>query len=731
MTRTEFLREQTVTAANKCRRCPMPPMDVSDLPLSLPERKATALASVFTQMPVYIGERELIVGTRTYFTPTPGNEDGHDVFGYTLFAGPRYVNEEDIRRFDCDQSYCNRTHFTPDFGIVLEYGIGGILEKAKQRLSDPALPPHASDFLRAVIIAWEGLSALILRYAAEADRLAAQESDPARRGELLTLAALCRRISREPPISFYEAVQLLWFAHLGTIVESFEFINYGRLDVLLGRFLGDTPHEDAAQLIDCLLLKMYDQADLCVTYLGKYAAQLVITLGGVDADGRNAVNDVTFLFLDAIDRIRLPEPEFNLRIHSENPPEFLSRAAELTVSGCNFISYYNDDLFIASLRGAGLPIEEARCYGFDLCQDINIPGRGDFWLCGHPQLAHILMGLLDQRRDFAAFDDLLAAYKQALTDAVEATVAHYNRGEAHLDLYAAGNYEPYFAGLREDKPVDRSGNSPMAPLPLLSALYHGALDHALDVAFEPYPVKAKGLMFGTAVEAINSLAAIRRTVFDEHRYTLDEIACGCRTDFAGEEGKIMQAVLRACPKWGNDDDYVDDIAVDVLHHCLDACKKHKTYYGAPILAGIHQPHPVPTGAGLSATPDGRAAGTPVAVTLTPASGTMKNGPTAALSSAAKLDPMRIQWNNCVMVNYFSSVFDTPCGAKTFCHLLTTYFARGGMQHQPNVTNSETLRRAQKDPGAYQDLIVRLWGVSAHFIDLPKNLQDEMIARFDG
>ena len=110
---------------------------------------------------------------------------------------------------------------------------------------------------------------------------------------------------------------------------------------------------------------------------------------------------------------------------------------------------------------------------------------------------------------------------------------------------------------------------------------------------------------------------------------------------------------------------------------------------------------------------------------------MKNGPTAALSSAAKLDPMRIQWNNCVMVNYFSSVFDTPCGAKTFCHLLTTYFARGGMQHQPNVTNSETLRRAQKDPGAYRDLIVRLWGVSAHFIDLPKNLQDEMIARFDG
>ena len=174
---------------------------------------------------------------------------------------------------------------------------------------------------------------------------------------------------------------------------------------------------------------------------------------------------------------------------------------------------------------------------------------------------------------------------------------------------------------------------------------------------------------------------------------------------------------------------VDDIAVDVLHFGLRECEKYKTALGGVILGGIHQPHPVPTGAGLGATPEGRYAGTPVAITLTPESGTMKNGPTAALSSAAKLDSMLIQWNMCVMVNYFSSIFATD-GAKTFERLLCGYFAKGGMQHQPNVLDVADLRRAQETPEKYRDLIVRLWGVSAHFVDLPKALQNEMIARFE-
>ena len=237
------------------------------------------------------------------------------------------------------------------------------------------------------------------------------------------------------------------------------------------------------------------------------------------------------------------------------------------------------------------------------------------------------------------------------------------------------------------------------------------------------------MFFGTSTEAANSLAAIKKTVFDDKRYTLDEVVDACNENYKNEGGEILRNILWNCPKWGNDDDYVDSIAKDLFEFCLRECEKYKTYYGGKVLGGIHQPHPVATGKGLMATPEGRCAGMPVAVTLTPESGSAKNGPTATLSSASKIDSSLIQWNFCVMVNYFSSVFKGNNGKETFKALLCGYFKRGGMQHQPNVTDAEELRRAQAEPEKYKDLIVRLWGVSAHFVDLPKELQDEMIARF--
>jgi len=729
MTRTAFLREQTILGANKCRRTPLPQMTVSDEAYSLAERKALALKKVFDHMPVHIGAKELIVGTRTFFAANEGNEDGHDIFQYNPYTYVPYINKEDIALFGCDQSYSNRTHFTPDFSIILEKGIDGIIGEAEAKKKEGSLHRVNIEFLSAVVIAYNGLKNLIVRYAKEAEHLAASTTGE-EQAELLEVARICRKISAAKPDTFHEAVQLLWFAHLGTIIESFEFVNYGRLDAILGRFLKDTSREYAQQLIECLLLKMYDQVDIVSSYLGNYSAQLVVTLGGVLPNGENAVNEVTMMFLDAVDKIRLPEPEFNLRINSKNPPEFLDRAAELTIGGCNFVSYYNDDLFVKSLHNAGIPVEYARDYGFDLCQDINIPGKGDFWRISGPSLVKLLLEILRNKRDFGSFEELLSEYKRCIAVNIEQNISYHNLAEAQLELYANGKLDAYFDGIRNhNKPIDRRGNSPMAPLPLLSALYHGSIDKALDVAFEPYPIKAKGIFFGTATEMINSLAAIKKTVFDEKQFTLDEIWNACETNFEGEGGPIIRSVLWNCPKWGNDDDYVDSIAKDVLEFCLSECKKYKTYFGGPVLGGIHQPHPVPEGLKLMATPEGRKAGSPVAVTLTPESGTMKKGPTAVLRSAAKFDPMLIQWNFCVMVNYFSSVFQGEGGKEIFKSLLNAYFGAGGLQHQPNISDVETLRRAQAEPEKYKDLIVRLWGVSAHFSDLPKELQDEIIARF--
>ena len=431
MTRIEFLREETLLGKNKCKRAPLPMISVADEPCSLSERKALATRKIFELMPIYIGEGELIVGTRTLFNPNKGNEDGHDRFAYGLFTRIPYVNESEIALFGANQSYRNRTHYTPDFKIILDKGIGGILADVKERLSDSSLGELNREFLRSVIIGYEGLSNLILRYSEEAVRLSAL-ADEKRREELLEIGRICNKISRERPESFHEALQLLWFAHLGTMIESFEFINYGRLDVILAEYLGDTPREVALELVECLLLKMYDQVYLVTTYLGNYAAQLVVTLGGVLENGESAVNELTMIFLDAIDAVRLPEPEFNLRISSKNPPSFLDKAAELTVSGCNFVSYYNDDLFVKSLVLAGIPLEDARCYGFDLCQDINIPGKGDFWVVESISLAGLLMQLLKERCDYSSFEELLLAYKEAISSALFRIVNAYNVAEEHI-----------------------------------------------------------------------------------------------------------------------------------------------------------------------------------------------------------------------------------------------------------------------------------------------------------
>lgn len=717
--RIAFLREETLSGRNKVARCDMPPMDTSAEPGGIPIRKALAFKAVCDTMPLYIGPEELIVGTRTYY-----NFSG----GAPLNAYPKFVNEADISRFGGDFSGVNGTHYTPDFGILLGLGIGGMIENARVRKEDPNLQPWHHEFLDSVIIVYTGMQNLISRYAVLAEELASQAHSAEERQRLDGIAQTCRNISRCRPASFREAVQLLWFGHLGTILESGLFINYGRLDWVLQPYLGDTPRDEALELIACLLLKMYDQADIEEGYFNKHEGQLVATLGGQTPEGESAVSDTTMLFLEAIDWVHLPDPEFNLRVCSKDPPEYLDKAAKLTVSGCNFVSYYNDDTIVPSLVGMGLKPEDARNYGFDLCQDLNIPGWSDFFSSGGMSLAFDLLELLLKDQSFATFDELMAAYKEHMVrknrgDFARAELAHEN-----LVNYGAGKFEEYFANVAKGIDGAWDGRHPMCPLPYLSGMFHGTVENATDMIYESYPIKHRGALVGTPVEGINSLAAIRKVVYEDKLYTLEQVVQACREDYRGEGQEIMRNILWNAPKWGNDDPCVDLIAKDVIEFCLRELNTYTFYNGARLLAGVHQPHPVPTGKGMMATPDGRHKGQPASVSMTPASGTMKRGATAALKSASVFDPSLLQWNYCFMINYYASAFEGERGREVFKNLLLTYFRRGGVQHQPNVMDAQALRNAQLEPEKYKDLVVRLWGVSAHFVDLPRELQDEMIAR---
>lgn len=728
--RIRFLREETISGRNKVARIVMPSFDVSQKEGGIPIRKALGFCTICDHMPVYIGEQELIVGTRAFFD-SPDYSGGEINWSYPpLLAYPKFIREEDIQRFGGDYHMHNGQHYTPDFGILLKKGIGGILREAGQRKDDPALRPDQIEFLDSVILVYSGMQRLILRYAEYARMLSDCSEDPEDRERLMGICQVCDHISSGIPRNFREAVQLLWFGHLGTILESFYFINYGRLDVILQPFLGDTPREDALELIACLLLKMYDQADVMdQSYIGNHEGQLVVTLGGLLPNGDSAVSEVTMLFLDAIDLTRLPEPEFNLRISSKNPPEYLEKASHLTVSGCNFVSYYNDDTIIPALIEGGLAPEDARSYGFDLCQDLTIPGKSDLYNVYGTSLTHDLMALLQKKSDFASFGELLSAVKQDFTDTLKKYMIQRNREQEAFLLYGAGDHAAFFhKTTKEGIAPGWDGRHPMCPQPYLSGLFHGTIENAMDMIYESYPIKHKGAMIGTAVEAVNSLVAIKKVVFEDRLYTLSEVVQACCEDYKAEGQEIMRRILWNAPKWGNDDPYVDDIAKDLLEYCLKEYGKYKTFSGGNVLSGIHQPHPVSTGWGLMATPEGRHAGTPVAVTMTPESGTMRNGATAALKSASVFDPMLLQWNYCVMINYYASVFAGEHGAELFRQLLLAYFKRGGVQHQPNVLDVEELKKAQLEPEKYKDLIVRLWGVSAHFVDLSRELQDEMIAR---
>ena len=727
--RTRFLRKETLSGRNKTARALMPSMDVSDTSGGIAVRKARGFKAICDNMPLYIGPRERIVGTRTWYGALNGIYGPKDVAGWMpLLAYPNYLREDDIALFGENYRWCNSMHYTPDYGILLQKGIGGILTEAQERKQDPALRLDQQEFLHSVILCYTGMQNLILRYGDYARQLSLEETDEWEKQRLEEIHTVCSHISNDVPRSYQEALQLCWFGHLGTILESGQFINYGRLDVILGPFLGDMSREEALELTECFLLKLYDQADVNEeTYLINHGGQMVATLGGVLSDGSSAVNEVTMLFLDAANFTRLPEPEFNLRVSSVNPPEYLDKAASLTVSGCNFISYYNDDTIVAALMEGGLAAEDARCYGFDLCQDINIPGKSDFYDLYGNSMAHDLMRILCEKTDFESFEELLAALKQKFAEDLRIDIPPKNRAQEAMLAYGRGEQDTYFRMVREENLNPCwEGRSPMCPLPFLSGLFHGCVEQAMDMIYEPYPIKNKGAMIGCAVEAVNSLAAIKKVVFEDQKYTLSEVVQACKADFAGYE--VMRRILWNAPKWGNDDPYVDSIAKDLLETCLKEFGKYKTFNGGKLLAGIHQPHPVPTGAGLMATPEGRHAGKPVAVTMTPESGTMKNGATAALKSASIFDPMLLQWNYCFMINYYASVFSGPGGKDVFRNLLLSYFRRGGVQHQPNVLEGEVLRKAQENPEAYKDLVVRLWGVSAHFVDLNRELQDELIAR---
>ena len=698
MSRITRLREQIMAAEHARHRVLLPTeWSISHLECSLPERKAHALKLMLERMPIFIEEEELIVGARTVFSRKSAQqtEIGDPSRDLGFGAYPRYLTQEERGVQAVDREGGSKGHYVGGYRKVLKLGYGGIVEQARARLAAET-DPLRRDFLEAVCIAYEGASILAQRYGNLAQTLAETASEP-RRMELERIAQVCHHIAHKPPTDFHEALQLYWLTHIALMVENQVLMSFGRFDQFMRDFYHTCPSDQAQELLECLFIKLNDQADIKAGE-GHYGSDNLV-LSGTQPDGSDATNLLTFACLDALETLRLVNPQFNVRLHQGSPPELLERVSDLTRQGLGQLSFYNDDAIIPSLMGAGFPAEDARDYALDACQDILIDGKSDFYLGGSIQLTPMLLQTLEEVDDSTTFAGLVNAYKGKIAEAVRATAEAYVRSQS--------------------LPV-------VSPLPFLSGTLESCVEKALDVTQGGLKYRDKGMFVMSPVNAVNSLAAIREIVFQQKGATLAEVRGACRQDFEGQERLRLQ--LMSAPKWGNDDDRVDLLAKDILEFACKEILKHRIDDEARFLSGIHQPHHVSAGTHIAATPDGRKAGTPIPVTLTPSNGTERKGATAVIKSVTKIDPMLCQWNSALLLHFHPTALMGKEGLEKLTHVLQTFISLGGIQLQGNVVDAEVLRAAQQQPGDYRDLVVRVWGFSAYFVDLSLGYQEEVIAR---
>jgi len=624
-------------------------------------------------------------------------------------------------------------HCSPDYQMVVELGLTGIADRIERELAglDLSTPDglERRQFLRAASIAVGGMVRFAARYGALAAEMAREETDPERRGELREIAEICRGVSARPPRSFWEALQLVWFVHLGVMLDDGGVAHaFGRLDQILWPLLqgelqrGDLAREDALELIECLFLKASETVDLmegiATIGIGGNTSFLEVTIGGVDRQGRDATNDLSFLFLDAAEEMKTIQPNSAARLHAETPEAFRCRVAEVMAGGSVSLQVVNDDVIVPAYTARGVTAEDARDYAIIGCVEPTPSGltyaSTDAFFVNTVLCLEMVLGggksLLLGREGADTGDPRDFRSYQEFKDAYRAQVAHFIH---HL----AACFQAIGAAHRG-----------LLPCPFQSAVIRDCIEVGRDVKSGGARYNLTGgNAVGTAVVA-DSLMAIKKFVFDEKKISMDEMIEILTNDFEGREDTRMMFLNRA-PKYGNDEDEVDEIARELIEIFSGELDRYPNPRGGSFSTSVYSvtTH-VAMGALTAATPDGRKRGTPLSVGISPAHGRDRKGPTLAMKSAAKFDYRRILNGSAFNLKFHPSAIRGAEGALNFGNLIRTYFRLGGQQLQVDVVGAETLRDAQERPEEYQDLLVRVAGYSARFVDLSRAMQDEFIAR---
>ena len=584
--------------------------------------------------------------------------------------------------------------------------------------------------LKAMSICAEALMIYAQRHAQKAREMAAQESNPERRKELLQIAAICEHVPARAPRNFWEALQYYWFVHLGVVIEfnTWDSFNPGRLDQHLYPFYqqglasGELTRERAKELLQAFWIKFNNQpappkVGVTAQESGTYTDFALINTGGVKVDGSDAVNELSFLILDVVEEMRLVQPSSMVQISQKTPDAFLKRALKIIRTGFGQPSVFNTDAIIQELVRQGKSLEDARLGGASGCVEAGAFGKEAYILTGYFNLTKVLEITLNNGLDprtgrkiglstgdptsWRTFDDLYQAFERQLNYFVEIKIKGNNIIER---LYA--HYLP----------------APFLSLFIDDCLQRGRDYHNGGARYNTSYIQGVGI--GTITD---SLASIKYNVFDQKLVTMKELLAALEHNYEGYE-ELRQRFLNKTPKYGNDDDYADSITRQVFESYFRAVDGRPNTRG-----GAHRINLLPTtvhvyfGQVCQATPDGRRAGEPLSEGISPVQGADRHGPTAVIKSAAKIDHLRTG-GTLLNQKFTPSLLAEDEGLDKLAKLIRTYFRLDGHHVQFNVVTAKILREAQRHPEKYRDLIVRVAGYSDYFVDLPKKLQDEIIKR---
>jgi formate C-acetyltransferase len=617
--------------------------------------------------------------------------------------------------------------------ILMKKGMLDIQHEAQEHLDhlDYANPDDIDKiyFYKSVIETAEGVMIYAKRLSQYAYELASKESDPKRKAELLKISEINARVPAHAPSNFWEAIQAVWTVESLLVVEENQTgMSIGRVDQYMYPFYradidsGRMTDYEAFDLAGCMLVKMSEMMWLTSEGASKFFAGyqpfVNMCVGGVTREGHDATNDLTYLLMDAVRHVRIYQPTLATRVHIKSPQKYLKKIVDVIRSGMGFPAVHFDDAHIKMMLAKGVSMEDARDYCLMGCVEPQKSGRLYQWtstgytqwpICIELVLNHGVplwygkqvtpdMGDLSQFDTYEKFEEAVKYQIKWITK--NTSIATVISQRVHRDL---------------------------APKPLMSLMYEGCMEKGRDVSgggamynFGP------GVVWSGLATYVDSMAAIKKLVYDEKKYTLQQLNDALKADFVGYDQ--IKADCLAAPKYGNDDDYADMIAADLVHFTEVEHRKFKTLYSVLSHGTLSISNNTPFGQLLGASANGRQAWAPLSDGISPTQGADYKGPTAIIKSVSKManDNMNIG-----MVHNFklmSGLLDNPEGENGLITLIRTACMLGNGEMQFNYLDNDTLIDAQKHPEKYRDLVVRVAGYSAFFVELCKDVQDEIISR---